>query len=236
MQLVVPRAGVERLADDERRRLEDPGPVPPDDLPCSRGHCGDHPRLAARVPAAGSSHERLHPGVVDDPVRNRRRGRGAVLEAALPDGLPRPMMDGVEASALLGEIEATVGDRRRELENVARLERPAEPIGRPKLEIRRRVRSLHAQAVRRPREAEDDPTRARRLGRVVLLRGDELHGRRTPLVLDRALVVNPDADEQAGDDDRDSEAHEKQYAPGAQRLRTTTRAESRRPPTSMRSA
>jgi hypothetical protein len=65
---VVPRAGVERLADDERRRLEDARPVPPDDFSGPRGHGGDHSRLAAREAVAG---QRLHPRVVDDPVGDR---------------------------------------------------------------------------------------------------------------------------------------------------------------------
>ena len=75
VKLAIPGAGVERLAHDERGRLEDPCPVAPDDLSRARRHRRDHPGLAPRIPVAGSAHERLHPGVVDDPVGDRRRGR-----------------------------------------------------------------------------------------------------------------------------------------------------------------
>jgi hypothetical protein len=187
VELVIPRAGVERLADDERRGLESAGAERPDQLPRPRRHRRDHSPLAARVAVAG---ERLHPGVVDDPVRNGRRRRRAVVEAALPDLLPGPVVDGEEPSALLGEIEAAVRDRRRELEHVARLERPAEPERRAEPEVGRGVRSLHLQAVRRPGQPENDPARTLLLRRFQ--RRDELDRRRAALVVDRRFVVKPE--------------------------------------------
>lgn len=233
VELVVPRARVQRLPDDEGRGLEHSGAVAPDDLPRPRRHRGDHPGLATRVAVA---RQRLHPGVVDDAVGDGRRRRGAVVEPALPDHLARPVMDGEEAAALLGEIEAAVGDRGRELEDMAGLERPAQPVRRAQLEVGRRVRPLDAQAVGRPREAEDDPARARRLRRLLRLRGHELLGRRAALVVDRPLLVEPDADEKPRDDGRRRHAGERQQAVRAHPLRTTTTAASRRPDTSTTSA
>jgi hypothetical protein len=43
--------------------------------------------------------------------------------------------------------------------------------------------------------------------------------------------VEPDAGEEAGDDGRGRQPDELEESPGAQRLRTTTSAVSRRPPT-----
>lgn len=236
VELVVPGTRVQRLADDERRGLEDTGPVAPDDLPRPGRHRGDHPRLAPREPAAGSAHQRLHPRVVDDPVGDRRRGRRAATEAALPDDLSCPVVDRVEATPLLREVEAPVRDRRRELEHVACLERPAQPVGRAQLEVRGRVCPLHAEAVRRPREAENDSARARSLGRLGRLSGDELLGGRAALILDRAFLVEPDTDEKTRHHRGDRKADQQQEPPCAHRRRTTTSAESRRPETSTTSA
>ncbi len=229
VELVVPGAGVERLADDERRGLEDARPVAPDDLPRPGRHRGDHPRLAPGVPVAG---QRLHPRVVDDAVGDGGRSRRAVVEAALPDDLPGPVMDGIETPALLREVEAAVRDRRWELENVAGLERPAQPVRRAELEVRSRVRPLHAEAVGRPRQAKDDPARPRCLRRFRRLRRHELDGRRAALVLDRALLVEPDADEEARHYRGDRKAGQQQEPPCAHRRRTSTSAVSRRPETS----
>ncbi len=229
MQLVIPGARVERLADDERRRFEDTGPVAPDDLPRPRRHRRDHPRLAPRAPVAG---QRLHPGVVDDPVGDGRRGRRAMVEAALPDDLPGPVVDGVETAPLLSEVETAIGDRRWELEHVARLEHPAQPVGRAELEVRSRVRPLDAEAVRRPREAEDDLSRAWGLGSLGRLRRDELLGGRAALVLDRALLMEPDPDEEAGHDRRHRQTSQQEEAPERHLRSTTTTEESLRPKSS----
>jgi hypothetical protein len=70
VELVVPRARVERPADHERRAFEDAGAVAPDDLPRPGRHRDDHPRLAAGLAVARDA---LHPGVVDDAVGDRGR-------------------------------------------------------------------------------------------------------------------------------------------------------------------
>lgn len=229
VELVIPRARVQRLTDHERRGLERASPVAPDDLAGTGGHRRDHPGLAARVAVA---RKRLHPRVVDDPVGDgRRRGR-AVVEAPLPDDLPRPVVDREEASALLGDVEPPVRDRGRELEDVARLERPAEPVGRAELEVRSRVRPLHAEPVRRPRKSQHDASGARRVRRLRGLRRHELHRRRSALVLDRALLVQPDAGQEPGDERRRRDAAEREETVAGHRRRTTTRAVSRRPETS----
>jgi hypothetical protein len=187
VELVIPRAGVERLAYDERRGLEGAGAERPDQIPGPRRHRRDHSPLAAGVAVA---RKRLHPGVVDDAVRDRRRRGRAVVEAALPDLLPGPVVDGEEAPALLGHVEAAVRYRRRELEDVARLERPAVPERRPKLEVGRGVRPLHLEAVARPGQPENDLARTLLLGG--LQRRDELDRRRAALVVDRRFVVKPE--------------------------------------------
>ena len=226
---VIPRSDVEGLADDEGRRLEDAGPIAPDDLPGPGRHRDDLPGLVPREAVAG---QRLHPGVVDDAVGDRRRGGRAVVEAPLPDDLARSVVERIEAPALLREIQPAVRNRGRELEHVARLERPAQPERRSKLEVLGGVRALHAQAVRRPREAEDDAAGPRRLGRLRLLRRHELHRRRAPLVLDRRLLVEPDAGEEARDRRGERDAGDGEDPVPVHGLRTTTSAASRRPETS----
>ena len=233
VELVVPRPCVERLADDERRRLEDAGPVPPDDLPRPGSHGDDHPRLASRVPVA---RQRLHPGVVDDAVRHRRRGGRTVVEAALPDDLPGPVVEGVEAASLVRDVEPAVRDRRRELEDMAGLERPPEAERRAQLEVGRGVCALDAQAVRGPREPQDDAPRPRSLRRLRLLGRDELLGRRAALVVDRAFLVEVDAGKESGDDRRDGDPGKGEESVPVHGLRTTTVAESRRSNTSTTSA
>ena len=233
VELVIPRADVEGLADDEGRRLEDAGPVAPDDLP---GACRHRHHLSGLVPREPVAGQRLHPRVVDDAVGDRRRGGGAVVEPPLPDDLAGAVVDGEEPPALLREIKAAVRDRGRELEHVARLERPAEPEGRPELEVGGGVGPLHAQAVGRPRQAEHDAARPRRLGRLRLLGRHELDAARAALLVDRALLVEPDAREEARDDRRDRHRGEAEEPVEAHCLRTTTVAESRRPDTSTTSA
>ena len=229
VELMVPGARVERLADDERRRLEDAGAVPPDDLPGAGSHRHDHPRLAARESVA---RERLHPRVVDDAVGHRRRGGRAVVEAALPDDLPGAVVEGIEAASLVRQVEAAVRDRGRKLEDVARLERPAEAERRAQPEVGGGVRPLDAETVRRPREAEHDAAGTRRLRRLRRLRGHELLGRGAALVLDRPLLVEVDAREEPRDDGGDGDAGEGEEAVAVHGLRTTTVAESRRSNTS----
>lgn len=174
VELVVPRARVERLTDDEWRRLEDAGSVPPDDLSRPRRHCDDHSGLVARKAVAG---QRLHPRVVDDPVRDGRRRRRAVVEPALPDDLPRAVVERVEPASLLRDVQPAVRNGGRKLEDVARLECPAKAERRAQLEVGRGVRPLDAEPIRRPREAKDDTARARRLRRLLCLRRDELDRR-----------------------------------------------------------
>ena len=229
VELVVPRPDVERLADDERGRLEHAGPVPPDDLPRAGRHGDDHPGLAPREAVA---RQRLHPRVVDDAVRDSRRGRGAVVEPPLPDDLPRPVVEGVETPALLRDVEAAVGDRGRELEHVAGPERPAKPEGRPETEILRGMRPLDAETVRGPRQAEDDAPRPWRLGGFSLLRRHELLGGGAPLVLDRRFPVKPHAGEEAGHGRSERDAGDREDPVAVHGLRTTTRAASRLPETS----
>jgi len=229
MELVVPRADVERLPNHQRRGLEHARPVAPDDLPCACRHGDHHPWLAAGEAVA---RERLHPRVVDDAVRDRRRGGRAVVEAPLPDDLARSVVERVEAPALLRDVKAAVRDRGRELQHVARLERPAQPERRAELEVLRGVRPLNAEAVRRPGEAEDDASRPRRLGGLRLLRRHELLCRRAALVLDRRLLVEPDAGQEAGDGGGDRDAGDREDPVAVHGLRTTTSAASRRPETS----
>ena len=229
VQLVIPRADVEGLADHERRGLEHAGPVAPDDLPGPGRHRDDLPGLVPREPVAG---QRLHPRVVDDAVGDGRRGGRAVVELPLPDHLARPVVERVEPAALLGDVQAAVPDRRRELEHVARLERPPQPEGRPEPEVGRGVRPLDAEAVRRPGEAEDDAARARRLGSLRLLRRHELDRGRAALVLDRRLLVEPDAGQEAGHGRGERDPGDCEDPVAVHGLRTTTSAASRRPETS----
>ncbi len=229
VELAIPRSDVEGLSDDEGRRLEDAGPVAPDDLPGPSRHRHDLPGLIPWVAVAG---QRLHPRVVDDAVGDSRRRSRAVAELPLPDHLAGAVVDGEEPPALLREVEAAVRDRGRKLEHVARLERPAQPERRAELEVLGGVRALHAQAVRRPRETEDDAARPRRLGRLRLLRRHELHRRRAPLVFDRRLLVEPDAGEEAGDRGGERNACDGEDPVPVHGLRTTTSAASRRPETS----
>jgi hypothetical protein len=189
VELVVPRPGVQRPADHEWRRLEGAGPERPDELAGARRHRGDHPRLAARIARA---RQRLHPGVVDDAVGDRRRRGGAVVEPALPDDLAGAVVDGVEPSALLRDVQPAVGDRGRELEHVSGLEHPAEAERRLQLEVRRRMRALDLETVGGPRQTHDDPSGTLLLGR--LLRGHELLGRGALDVVDRRLVMQPEAE------------------------------------------
>ena len=70
-----------------------------------------------------------------------------MVELPLPDHLARPVVERVELPALLRDVQTAVRDRRRELEHVARLERPAQPEGRPEPEVGRGVRPLDAEAV-----------------------------------------------------------------------------------------
>lgn len=229
VQLVVPRARIERLADHERRRLEDPGAVAPDELPGPGRHRDDLPGLAPREAVA---RQRLHPRVVDDPVGDRGGRSRAVVEAPLPDDLPGAVVERVEAPSLVCDVEAAVRDRRRKLEHVAGLERPAEAERRAELEVGGRVRPLHAQPVGGPRQPEDDPPRPRRLRRLLRLGRHELLRRRAALVVDRPLLVQPDAGEEARDDGRDGDAGEREGTVPGHGLRTTTSAVSRRPETS----
>jgi hypothetical protein len=189
VHLVVPGARVERLADHEWRGLEGAAPERPDQLARPGRHRRDHPGLAPRVTVARQG---LHPGVVDDAVRDRRGRRRAVVEPALPDDLAGAMVDRKEAPALVGDVEPPVGDRRRELEHVVRLERPAQTERRLEMEVGRGMRPLHLQAVGRPGQAQDDPARTLLLG--CLQRRHELDRRRPALGLDRVLPVKPKAE------------------------------------------
>ena len=229
VELVIPRADVKRLPDHQRRGLEHSRPVAPDDLSGASRHRHHQSGLVPREPVAG---QRLHPRVVDDAVGDRRRGGGAVVEPPLPDHLAGAVVDGEEPPALLGEVQAAVSDRGRKLEHVARLERPAQPERRAELEVLGRVRALHPQAVRRPREAEDDAARPRRLGCLCLLRRHELLRGRAALVLDRRLLVEPHAGQEAGDRGGERDAGDGEDPVPVHGLRTTTTAASRRPETS----
>jgi len=115
-----------------------------------------------------------------------------VVEPAVPDDLSGAVVDGVEPSPLLREVQPSVCDRGRELEHVLRLEHPAEAKGRLQFEVCRRVGALNLEAVRRPREAQDDPPRTLLLRR--LLRRHELLGGGALDVFDRGLVVEPEAE------------------------------------------
>jgi hypothetical protein len=214
VELVIPRPGVQRPADHERGRLEGAGTERPDELAGARRHRGDHPRLAARIARAW---QRLHPGVVNDAVGDRWRRGGAVVEPALPDDLSRAVVDGVEASPLLREVQAAVRDRGRKFEHVTGLEHPAEAERRLQLEVGRRMRALDLETVRRPRQTHDDPPGTLLLGR--LLRGDELLGRGALHVVDRRLVVQPEAEgdpepERARHGHRDQVLHPGHGVPG----------------------
>ena len=226
---VIPRPDVEGLADDERRGLEHARPVAPDDLPGPGRHRHDLSGLVSGVPVAG---QRLHPRVVDDAVGDGGRGGRAVVELPLPDHLAGAVVKGVEAPALLRDVQAAVRDRRWELEHMTCLERPAQPERRAELEVLGRVRPLNAEAVRRPGQAEDDATRTRRLGSLRLLRRHEFDRGRAALVLDRRLLMEPDAGQEAWDRRGERDAGDGEDPVAVHGLRTTTIAVSRRPATS----
>ncbi len=128
VQAVVPRSEVEGVADEERGRLDGSRLDPPQLAAVPRVPGDDEPARIARVLRAG---KRVHEGLVDDPVVNRRRRGRTAREVPRPHDLPGPRVDRVEAPLLLGDVDLSVRDRRRELDVGPRLQLPQPVVRRP---------------------------------------------------------------------------------------------------------
>ena len=181
---MVPGAEIERVADEQRRRLDHSGVESPEQVAAIRIPREDETSSACLVrPARLAVHERL----VDDAVLNRRRGGDAVIEAPHPDALAAARLDDVEGSLLLRDVEISVRDRGRKLDVALRLQLPepvvrrADPPGK-----RCQVRALRVVPVRRPwhriEPAWFRPLRVRTELLDELLRGRAAHGARAVLV------------------------------------------------------
>src|SRR5919202_1955602 len=100
VDMVIPRAEVEGAVDEQRRRLDRARVVAPEDPPAHRAaalvadaHRDDEAALGARVAMTGP---RLHVRLVDDAVRDRRRGGGAMPEVLPPATVSGRGADGEE--------------------------------------------------------------------------------------------------------------------------------------------
>ena len=99
-------------------------------------------------------------------VRADRRRRGdASVQVDLPRGLPRLLADRGETPGVGREVQALVADRRRELDEAARVVFPDGPERRLQREVDR--------ACSRRAESVGRPLHLRRNGRRLLLRRDE---------------------------------------------------------------
>ena len=148
VEMPVPGAEVEILADDNRRRLDRTCPHAPVLLSVARVPGDDEPVRSARVLLAG---QLVHVRLVDDAVSDGRRRCGATREVPRPDDFPGSRVDREEAALLLRDVDLAVGDRGRELDVGAHLQLPEAVVRRPQpAPAGGEVRALHVVAVRRP--------------------------------------------------------------------------------------
>ena len=120
-----------------------------------------------------------------------------MVEPPLPDDLAGAVVDCEEPPALLREVEA-----RRRSRAGTRAAWPALNVQRSRngglILKSEEVCVRWTRNIRRPGEAQDDATGPRCFGSLRLLRRHELLGRRAALVLDRRLLVEPDAGQETG--------------------------------------
>ena len=172
----VPRAEVEDPVDLERRGLDRPRPEAPQLASRARVHRDQEAACAGLVLRA---RQRVHQRLVDDALPDGRRRRGAAAEVLGPAVLAGLRVDGEEAALLLRDEDGAVRDRGRELEVVARAQRPQAPERRPVRERGGDVRALEVEPVRRPRLGQVARGRLRlRLALVGLRRGRRRRDRR----------------------------------------------------------
>ena len=128
VQTVIPRAEVEPVPDEKRRRLDRARVDSPELVAGASVPGDDEPRRPGLVLTAGQlMHERL----VDDPVADRGRGGRAMVEVPSPDNLAGAGVDREEPPLLLSYVDLPVSDRRRELDVPVRLQLPEAVVGRP---------------------------------------------------------------------------------------------------------
>ena len=188
-----PVADVDAPVGEERRRLGRADPRPPADLPEAgreRDHLALEPARLRLAVAGRAVHERLVDGVLAD----RRRGGDAAADRLLPRPLAGLRVDGEHDARVVREVEAPVADRRRELEQLPRAERPDA--------AERRLQLVRADAVALGVVAEERPGDAERLlggrrrRRLLLLGRDELLGRGAAHVGRLLALVDDVADDE----------------------------------------
>src|SRR5204862_5712775 len=116
-------ADEDAAADDEGRRLARPEAIAPAH-PAGVGVVRDDLALEFARRPARVARPRVEERLDDEPPGDRRRGRCAPPLVRAPDLLAGLRVDGEGDAAKVGDVEASVGDRGRELAQRARAEAP----------------------------------------------------------------------------------------------------------------
>jgi hypothetical protein len=140
-------------------------------------------------------------------TRDRGRRGDAAADVELPRALPGLRVHGEHHARVVREVEPAVGDRGRELEQLARAEEPDAAVGRPQI-VGADAVALGVVAVERPRDLVERALRRRRRGRLwlLLLGRDELLGRGAANVGGLLALVEdvPDREPAGEQDQRDA--------------------------------
>ena len=104
---------------------------------------------AVRPGLALGAHHGVHVGLVDEPLADRRRRRGAAPEALAPGDAPGLGVQREEEALLLGEVHTAVAHRWRKLEGVVCVDRP-QPLVRRAMLVRGDVLARVVVPVGRP--------------------------------------------------------------------------------------
>ena len=196
VDLAVPVADVDDPVEHERRGLGRPDLQAPAQL----AGVGVERHHLAVEPGAGRVAGRLvQEGHVDGVVVDRRRGGRAAVGAVGPAHLHGLGHEREEHALRVGEVEAAVRDRRRELEQRAGPEEPERLVRRLDEHLLRVALARRVEAVHRPADLR---RRRRRLRRG--LRGDELLGRGAADVVALVLAVEAERDQAGGDQEHDA--------------------------------
>ena len=164
---MIPRPEVHEPADDERRGLDDSRLEAPQLPSRLRVHRDDEARLG--LAASPRARRRVH-HPLDDDVPDDRRARGdAASEVLAPRDLAGLRADRKELAVLGRDEDAVVGDGRRKLDVLVRLDGPEAPEGRTMAKVGGEVAARGVVPVLRP-------------GRL-------LHDAPRPLLLARRLAV-----------------------------------------------
>ncbi len=181
---VIPGAEVDRPAHQKRRGLDHPGAKPPELFPVLGIERDEQPD---GVPISVIARCGAHQGHVDNMVPERRRGGYAAAVLAAPGDAPRVSVNSQDAAVVGSDVEASVADHGRELDEArVREDGPEPPERRSQSQDRFVVRPLRIEAVGGPR---DIVSRRRAAGgRTGRLGRDKLDRRRSAHVMRLSLL------------------------------------------------